>query len=106
DWVKAPRRAFSPAELKKTITRLGLVANGQRPLFVVQVMEPNPRANAACCVDWTDLFNDGDPRERRRFRDPEDARPRIAADLAVARQRLRGAGIDDFEVVGPMRLPL
>jgi hypothetical protein len=106
DWVKAPRQAFSPAELKEAITRLGLVAKDQRPLFVVQAMEPNPRPDAAYSVDWTDLFNDGDPRERRRFRDPEDARSRVAADLAVARQRLRGAGIDDFEVVGPMRLPL
>ena len=106
DWVKAPRQAFSSAELKEAITRLGLVATDQQSLFVVQAMEPNPRPDAAYSVDWTDLFNDGDPRERRRFRDPEDARPRVAADLAVARQRLRGAGIDDFEVVGPMRLPL
>jgi len=106
DWVKAPRRAFSPAELKETITRLGLAAKDQRPLFVVQVMEPNPRADAAYSVDWTDLFNEGDPRQRRRFRDPEGARPRVAADLSVARQRLRVAGIHDFEVVGPMRLPL
>jgi len=106
DWVKAPRQAFSPAELKEAITRLGLVATDHRPLFVVQAMEPNPRPDAAYSVDWTDLFKGGDPRERRRFRNPEDARPRVAADLAVARQRLRGAGIHDFEVVGPMRLPL
>lgn len=106
DWVKAPRQAFSPAELKEAITRLGLVAKDQRPLFVVQAMEPNPRSDAVYSIDWTDLFNDGDPRERRRFRDPEDARLRVAADLALARQRLRGVGIHDFEVVGPMRLPL
>jgi hypothetical protein len=85
---------------------LGLVAKDQWPLFVVQVMEPNRRPDAVYSVDWTDLFNEGDPRERRRFRDPEDARPRIAADPAMAQQRLRGAGIHDFEVVGPMRLPL
>lgn len=106
DWVKAPRQAFTPAELKEVITRLGLVAKDQRSIFVVQAMEPNPRPDAVYSVDWTDLFNEGDPRERRRFRDPEDARPRVAADLAVARRRLRGAGIHDFEVVGPMRLPL
>lgn len=69
-------------------------------------MEPNPRPDAVYSVDWTDLFNDGDPRERRQFRDPENACERVAADLAAARQRLRGAGIHDFEVVGPMRLPL
>ena len=106
DWVKAPRQTFSPAQLKEAITRLGLVAKDQRPLFVVQAMEPNPRPDAVYSVDWTDLLNEGDPRERRRFRDSEDAHPRVAADLAVARQRLRGAGIHDFEVVGPMRLPL
>jgi hypothetical protein len=106
DWVKAPRQAFSPAELREAITRLGLVAKDQRPLFVVQAMEPNPRPDAVYSVDWTDLFNEGDPRERRWFRNPEDARLRVAADLAMARQRLRGAGIHDFEVVGPMRLPL
>lgn len=106
DWVKAPRQAFSRAELKEAITRRGLEAKDQRPLFVVQAMEPNPRPDAAYSVDWTDLFNYGDPRERRRFRDPEDARLRVAADLAVARQRLRSAGIHDFEIVGPMRLPL
>lgn len=106
DWVKAPRQAFSPAELKEAIVRLGLMAKDQRPLFVVHAMEPNPRPDASYSVDWTDLFNDGDPRERRRFRDPEDARLRVAADLALARQRLRGVGIHDFEVVGPMRLPL
>ena len=59
DWVKAPRQAFSPAELKEAITRLGLVAKDQRPLFVVQAMEPNPRPDAAYSVDWTDLFKDG-----------------------------------------------
>ena len=106
DWVKAPRQAFSPVELKEAITRLGLVAEDQRPLFVIQAMEPNPHTDAVYSVDWTDLFNDGDPRERRQFRDPECARPRVAADLALARQRLRGVGIHDFEVVGPMRLPL
>jgi SMODS-associated and fused to various effectors sensor domain len=106
EWVKAPRQTFSPAELEEAITRLGLVAKDQRPLFVVQAIEPNPRPEAVYSVDWTDLFNEGDPRERRWFRDSEDARQRVAADLAVARQRLRGAGIHDFEVVGPMRLPL
>lgn len=106
DWVKAPRQAFSPAELKGIIARLGLVAQDRRPLVVIQVMEHNQRPGAAYSIDWTDLFNDGDPRERRRFRNPEDARLRVAADLAVARQRLRCAGIHDFEVVGPMRLPL
>jgi SMODS-associated and fused to various effectors sensor domain len=106
DWVKAPRQAFSPAELKGIIARLGLVAQDRRPLVVVQVMEHNQRPDAAYSIDWTDLFNDGDPRERRRFRDPDEALPRIAADLAIARQRLREAGIHDFEVVGPMRLPL
>jgi hypothetical protein len=106
DWVKAPRQAFSPAELKKAITRLGLMAKDHRPLFVVQALEPNPRPDAAYSIDWTDLFEGDDPRERRRFRDPENARPRVAADLALARQRLRGADIYDFEVVGPMRLPL
>jgi hypothetical protein len=106
DWVKAPRQAFSPAELKEAITRLGLAAKDQRPIFVVQAMEPNLRPDAVYSVDWTDLVEDGDPRERRRFRNPEEARPRVADDLAVARQRLRGAGIRDFEVVGPMRLPL
>jgi SMODS-associated and fused to various effectors sensor domain len=105
-WVKAPRQAFSPVELKEIIARLGLVAQDRRPLVVVQVMEHNQRPDAAYSIDWTDLFNDGDPRARRRFRDPEDARPRVAADLALARQRLRGAGIHHFEVVGQMRLPL
>jgi SMODS-associated and fused to various effectors sensor domain len=106
DWVKAPRQAFSPVELKRIIAGLGLVAQDRRPLVVVQVMEHNQRPDATYSVDWTDLFEDGDPRERRQFHDPEDARQRVAADLAVARQRLRSAGIHDIEVVGPMRLPL
>jgi SMODS-associated and fused to various effectors sensor domain len=106
DWVKAPRQTFSPAELKGIIARLGLVAQDRRPLVVVQVMEHNQRPDATYSVDWTDLFEDGDPRERRQFHDPEDARQRVTADLAVARERLRSVGIHDFEVVGPMRLPL
>lgn len=106
DWVKAPRQVFSPAELKGIIARLGLVTQDWRPLVLVQVMEHNQRSDATYSIDWTDLFEDGDPRERRRFHSPEDARRRVAADLAVARQRLRSTGIHDFEVVGPMRLPL
>jgi CBASS immunity sensor of nucleotide second messenger signals len=106
DWVKSPRRAFSPAELKRVIARRGLAAQGRRPHVVVHVMEHNERPDAAYSIDWTDLFEDGDPRERRRFRDPGEARQRVAADLALARRRLRSAGIHDFEVVGPMRLPL
>jgi hypothetical protein len=69
-------------------------------------MEHNQRANAAYSVDWTDLLDSDDPRERKRFLDPEAARQQVAADLAAARQRLRGAGIHDLEVVGPMRLLL
>ena len=102
DWVKSPRQAFSPAELKRVIARMGLAAQGRRPLFVVQVMEHNERPDAAYSIDWTDLFEDGDPRERRRFRDPEDARLRVAADLAAGaaapperwHPRLRGRGAD------------
>jgi hypothetical protein len=106
DWVKAPRQVFSPAELKGIIVGLGLVAQDRRPLVVVQVMEHNQRLDATYSVDWTDLFEDDDPRERRRFHYPEYALQQVAADLAVARQCLRGVGIHDFEVVGPMRLPL
>jgi hypothetical protein len=47
-----------------------------------------------------------DPRERRVFADPVTASQQITADLAVARKRLRAAGIHHFEVDGPMRLPL
>jgi hypothetical protein len=106
DWVKAPRQTFSPSELRAIIVSPGLVAKGRRLLFVVQAMEHNQRADAAYSVDWTDLLDSDDPRERRRFLDPEAARQQVAADLAAARQRLRGAGIHDLEVVGPMRLPL
>jgi hypothetical protein len=107
NWIKAPRQTFTPARLKTAIEKLGLFVPAQRPLFVAQTMEPNPRADAATySVDWTGLFNGEDPRERRAFADPMTARQRVTADLAVARQRLRAAGIHDFEVDGPMRLPL
>ncbi|MGH3279281.1 MAG: SAVED domain-containing protein [Trebonia sp.] len=106
DWVKAPRQTFSTNELKAIIVSLDLVAVGQRPLFVVQVMEHNQRADAAYSVNWIDLFDGEDPRERRKFSTPDVARQRVAADLATARQRLRGADIHSFEVIGPMRLPL
>jgi hypothetical protein len=106
DWVKAPRQRFSTSELKAIIVSLDLAAVGQRPLFVVQVMEHNQRPDAAYAVDWTGLFDGDDPRERRRFHTSDVARQRVAADLAAARKRLRGADIHNFEVVGPMRLPL
>jgi hypothetical protein len=107
DWIKAPRQAFSPAQLKAAIEKLGLFGSAHRPLFVAQAMERNPRADAATySVDWTGLFEGDDPRERRVFANPATARQRVATDLAVARERLRAAGIHDFEVDGPMRLPL
>jgi len=74
---------------------------------VAQALEHNPRADAATySVDWTELFVGGDPRSRRNFAAPVAARERISADLALARQRLRAAEIYEFEVDGPMRLPL
>lgn len=107
DWVKAPRQTFTPAELTEIIDALELRAAAARPLFVAQALERNPRADAATyCVDWTDLFDGDDPRQRRVFADPVIARERIPADLATARQRLRTAEVNNIEVEGPMRLPL
>jgi hypothetical protein len=74
---------------------------------VAQALERNPRADPATySVDWTGLFEAGEPRQCKAFADSVVAIERIAADLAIARRRLRGAGIYDFEVDGPMRLPL
>ena len=107
EWVKAPRRTFTPAQLASTIDSLNLRLPAVRPLFVAQALERNPRTDAAAySVNWTDLFEGGDPRERRAFSNPVTARERISADLSMARERLRSAGINDFEVDGPMRLPL
>lgn len=107
DWIKAPRQTFTPAQLAKAIERLGLFVPAQRPLFVAQALERNPRADAATySVDWTGLLLGDDPRERGVFADPVTASQQITVDLAVARKRLRAAGIHDFEVDGPMRLPL
>ncbi|MEO3798024.1 SAVED domain-containing protein [Nonomuraea sp. B10E15] len=107
NWVKAPRQRFTPAQLTATIDELGLRASTARPLFVVQALEHNPRAStAAYSLDWTDLFEGDDPRCRRAFANPIVARERIGAELAVARQRFRGAAACDIEVDGPMRLPL
>jgi hypothetical protein len=107
DWIKAPRQTFTPAQLRRAIEKLGLFVLVQRPLFVAQALERNPRADSATySVDWTGLLLGDDPRERRVFADPVTAGQQITADLAVARKRLRAAGIHDFEVDGPMRLPL
>jgi SMODS-associated and fused to various effectors sensor domain len=107
DWIKAPRQTFTPIQLRGAIEKLGLLVPAQRPLFVAQALECNPRADAATySVDWTGLLLGDDPRERRVFADPVTAGQQITADLAVARKRLRAAGIHDFEVDGPMRLPL
>jgi SMODS-associated and fused to various effectors sensor domain len=107
EWVKAPRRTFTPAQLSAAIDSLRLGLQGARPLFVAQALERNPRADSATySVDWTSLFNGDEPRQRRTFTDPAAARALITVDLATARQRLRAAGINDLEVDGPMRLPL
>lgn len=107
DWVKAPRKTFTSAQLSATIDALQLRTPAVHPLFVAQALEYNPRSDTATySVDWTGLFEGEDPRHRRVFTDPVIAGARISADLAVARQRLRAAGIFNFEVEGPMRLPL
>jgi SMODS-associated and fused to various effectors sensor domain len=107
EWVKAPRRTFTPTQLSAAIESLRLGLQGARPLFVAQALERNPRADSATySVDWTGLFDGDEPRRRRTFTDPAAARALITADLATARQRLRVAGIKDLEVEGPMRLPL
>jgi hypothetical protein len=105
EWVKAPRRTFTPVQLSAAVDSLRL--QGVRPLFVAQARERNPRADSATySVDWVGLFGGDEPRQRRAFTDPAAARALITADLATARQRLRAAGINDLEVDGPMRLPL
>jgi hypothetical protein len=87
---KAPRQTLTPAQLKTAIEKLGLLVPAQRSLFVAQAMERNPRSDAATySVDWTGLFEGGDPRERRAFADPVTARRQITADLAA---RTRSAG--------------
>jgi hypothetical protein len=107
NWIKAPRQAFTPAQLRSVIENLGLLVSVRRPLFVAQAIERNLRADAATySVDWTGLFQGEDPRERRAFTDPVAGRREIAGDLTAARERLRAAGVHDFEVDGPMRLPL
>jgi hypothetical protein len=107
DWIKAPRQTFNAAQLRRAIEKLDLFVPAQRPLFVAQALERNPRADAATySVDWTGLLLGDDPRERRVFADPVTAGQQITADLAVARKRIRATGIHDFEVEGPMRLPL
>jgi SMODS-associated and fused to various effectors sensor domain len=107
EWVKAPRQTFTPTQLAATIDALKLRIPAARPLLVAQGLERDLRADSATYfVDWTDLFEGDDPRERRAFGNPAAARERIVTDLATARRRLRAADIDDFEVDGPMRLPL
>lgn len=107
DWVKAPRQEFTPKQLSAVVDELDLRIENARPLLVFQSLERNPRANGATySADWVDLFQGTDPRNRRVFCSPSTARARISADLALARERLRTVGIYDFEVDGPMRLPL
>jgi hypothetical protein len=107
NWIKAPRQTFTPAQLKIAIEKLGLGVPVHRPLVVVQAIEHNPRADAATySIDWTGLIEGDDPRERRAFAEPVTARQQVAADLRVARERLRAVSIHQIEVDGPMRLPL
>ncbi|MEX3106674.1 hypothetical protein, partial [Streptomyces sp. ST1020] len=67
-WVKTPRQTLTPEQLKAAIDALDLRVQSAHPLLVAQALERNDRADAAAySVDWTDLFEGQDPRNRRNF---------------------------------------
>jgi len=106
DWVKDPRREFTPADLSRMIDDLGLRLMSGSGLLVVQALDHCPRAeDATVSVDWVGLFEGDDPRVRRRLKNHDDG-PRLLQQLADARLALRSMDITAVEVDGHMRLPV
>lgn len=106
DWVKDPRREFTPADLSQLIDDLGLRLTRRSGLLVVEALDRCPRAeDATVKLDWVPLFQGDDPRVRRRLKSPDDG-PRLLQQLGDARQMLRSLDIVSVEVDGHMRLPL
>jgi hypothetical protein len=106
DWVKRPRTVLTTASINAALTDLQILDTHPHRRLILQALEHHPDAGSATySTDWVSLFDGDDPRTRRAFKDPSSAAI-VKTDLAVARRRLRAAGISALEVAGPMRLPL
>ncbi|MBK6873550.1 MAG: SAVED domain-containing protein [Kineosporiaceae bacterium] len=106
DWVKRPRTVLTPASINAALIDLRILDTDPHRRMILQALEHHPDAGSATySTDWVSLFDGDDPRTRRAFKDPSSAAV-VKTDLAVARRRLRAAGISALEVAGTMRLPL
>jgi hypothetical protein len=106
DWVKRPRTVLTPASITASLIDLQILDTDPHRRLILQALEHHPDAGSATySTDWVSLFDGDDPRTRRALKDPSSAAV-VKTDLAVARRRLRAAGITSLEVAGTMRLPL
>ena len=106
DWVKDPRKEFTPADLSRIVNDLGLRLPKRVGLLVIEALDACPRAvDATVSLDWMGYFEGDDARVRRRLRDP-GLSDLLLQQLVGAREAFRSRGISSVEVDGHMRLPV
>jgi hypothetical protein len=105
-WVADGKRRFDLAALEAEVDNLGLKVMDPWCVLLVQAIahDPHPQ-DATVSLDWVDLFEGGEPFQRRRPHDPDAWEDRMRPDLRRAIAELRTRGCQRILVRGALRLP-
>ena len=107
NWVASGQRIIDPVMLQKEIEQLRLMSEAERQatLLVQEIDYGHWPDSASVALDWTDLFDGPEPRDRRRINDPAAWSERMRPDLADSASRIRRMGYRSVLIRGDMRLP-
>lgn len=105
EWVKDSRVERSANEVNAAVNRLGLRAEPQRQLVIVNALAYAPATPGAIELNWVAAFRGDGPETRRGTVEPEAWNARLTTELRGLVEELRGQNATRVLVRGHMRLP-
>jgi hypothetical protein len=103
--IEEGRTSLDRSAVEGLISTMGLPAEPPRAALLIQCLDHAPWPDtASVALDWVELFDGDEPRQRRQLRDPADWEARLRHDLRAAVATIRAQGYDRVLVTGSYRL--
>ena len=106
DWVADGKRMIPLEEILDKIESLNLRVAEPAAIFLVQAIDHDPMPETATvALDWINLYQGSEPRNRRKLYDNELWNKQLRFEIQQAKSTFRATGLRRVLVRGYMRLP-
>lgn len=105
-WITSGKRKITIEEIRNKIKQLNLQAEEPATILSVQAIDYDPMAtNADIALNWIDLYEGDEPRNRRKLKNNTLWNMKIRKDIREAVEKVRSIKNHRVLVRGYMRLP-